>query len=197
MKDSRSAKKRADRLAQGARASFVAIDFETADHLPDSACALGMVRVEEGRVVSRAYRLIRPPRPSFAFTWLHGIGWEDVRHEPAFAEVWKELSVMLEGVGFLAAHNAPFDRGVLRACCAAAGLAPPQLPFECTVQVARRTWGIYPTKLDHVCRALGIPLRHHHAASDAEACAQILIAAAQEEPGRQPGAEPRAIRKRR
>ena len=141
-----------------------------------------MVRVEQGRIVSRAYRLIRPPRPSFAFTWLHGIGWEHVKDEPLFGDVWKEISGMLDGARFLAAHNAPFDRGVLRACCEAAGLTPPGLRFECTVKIARRTWGIYPTKLDDVCRALGIPLQHHHAASDAEACARIMIAAAAVEP---------------
>ena len=28
---------------------FVAIDFETADHGPDSACAVGLVRVEARR----------------------------------------------------------------------------------------------------------------------------------------------------
>ena len=156
----------------------MALDFETADYAADSACALGMVRVESGRIVSRDYRLIRPPRPHFAFTWLHGISWDQVRSEPPFGEVWAEMSRMVEGADFLAAHNAPFDRGVLRACCAGAGIEPPALRFECTVQVARRTWGIHPTKLDNVCRTLGIPLRHHHAGSDAEACARILIAAA-------------------
>jgi DNA polymerase-3 subunit epsilon len=45
------------------------------------------------------------------------------------------------------------------------------------VRLARRVWGIYPTRLSDVCRRLGIPLRHHDAASDAEACARIVIAA--------------------
>lgn len=157
----------------------MALDFETADYAADSACALGMVRVESGRIVSRDYRLIRPPRSRFAFTWLHGISWEQVRREPPFGDVWSDMSRMLEGADFLAAHNAPFDRGVLRACCAAYRIEPPALRFECTVRLARRTWGIYPTKLDNVCRALGIPLRHHHAGSDAEACARILMAAAE------------------
>ena len=156
---------------------FVAIDFETADSAPDSACAIGMVRVEEGSIVGQVTRLIRPPRPDILFTWLHGIAWHHVKDEPVFGDVWPELSPMLQGVDFIAAHNAPFDRGVLRACCAAAGLPAPTLPFQCTVQVARKVWGIRPTKLDNVCRHLGIPLRHHDAGSDAEACARILIAA--------------------
>ena len=157
--------------------SCVAIDFETADYGADSACAVGLVRVEDGRIVRRESRLIRPPRSEFAFTWIHGITWDDVRNQPTFGQVWPELSDIFDGVEFIGAHNAPFDRGVMRSCCAAAGLTPPDLPFKCTVQVARKTWSIRPTKLDNVCKALGIPLKHHDAASDAEACARILIAA--------------------
>jgi DNA polymerase-3 subunit epsilon len=156
---------------------FVAIDFETADRQPDSACAIGLVRVERERIVARDYRLIRPPRDSFDFTWLHGISWDDVRDQPTFKQLWPDLSVMFLGVDFIAAHNAPFDRNVLKACCRTAQLSPPDLPFKCTVQVARKVWSIRPTKLDNVCRRLGIPLKHHDAASDAEACARILIAA--------------------
>lgn len=166
----------------GAVSVFVAIDFETADPGPDSACAVGLVRVEGGRIARRESRLIRPPRPTFAFTWVHGIAWEDVAGQPPFGEVWPELEPVLEGADFLAAHNARFDRAVLEACCRAAGRAAPRLPFECTMMLARRVWGIRPTKLSDVCRALGIRLNHHEALSDAEACARIVIAAAKESP---------------
>ncbi len=157
---------------------FVAIDFETADNLPDSACAVGLVRVEGLKVVRREVVLIRPPRPRIVFSYLHGITWEMVADSPAFAEAWPALAPVLEGARFLAAHNAPFDRRVLAACCEAAGLSAPALPFTCTVQLARRTWGIHPTTLPHVCRRLGIGLIHHDPGSDAEACARIVIAAA-------------------
>jgi DNA polymerase III epsilon subunit-like protein len=56
--------------------TFVAIDFETADYKPDSACAVGLVRVENHQIVERAYTLIRPPRKKFVFTYYHGISWE-------------------------------------------------------------------------------------------------------------------------
>lgn len=159
--------------------TFIAIDFETADRGPDSACAVALVRVEEGRIIRREACLLRPPRPHFEFTYLHGISWEDVADKPTFGQAWPDLVGMLDGAQFLAAHNAPFDRGVLYACCEAAGLSPPFLPFRCTVQMARRVWGIYPTKLSHVCARLGLPLNHHDPLSDAEACARIVIAASQ------------------
>ncbi|MDD5656821.1 MAG: 3'-5' exonuclease [Elusimicrobia bacterium] len=165
---------------------FAAIDFETADAGPDSACALGIVRVRRGRVAKRFHRLIRPPRASFLYTYIHGITWGQVCLEPDFAHLWPQIAGELEGVKFLAAHNASFDRRVLEACCRAARIEPPRTPFVCTVQLARKTWSIFPTQLPMVCRKLKIPLNHHEALSDAEACARIVLAAGAE--GWTPGA---------
>ena len=155
--------------------TFVAIDFETADHGRDSACAVGLVRVEDGRIVQRVSQLIRPPRDHFEFTHVHGIRWSDVASAPTFAEAWPALTQLLVGASFLAAHNASFDRSVLNACCAAADLEAPSIIFQCSMKLARQTWGLYPTKLPDVCAHLGIPLKHHDAASDAEACARVFL----------------------
>lgn len=158
--------------------TFVALDFETASHDRASACAIGLVRVEQGRIVERATRLIRPANPYFSFTHIHDLTWDDVADEPSFREVWRDLKAMLYGAQFLAAHHAPFDKSVLNACCRQARLRPPPVPFVCTVALAREVWDIYPTKLPMVCRKLRIPLKHHDASSDAEACARIVLAAA-------------------
>jgi len=159
---------------------FAAIDFETACHDADSACAVGIVVVEHGEIISRLYETIRPPTRRFAFTHIHGLTWNDVKDARPFDAVWRAMGPALEGIEFLAAHNAPFDRGVLTACCRTYGLDMPDAGFLCTVQLARAKWNIRPTKLPDVCRHLGIPLRHHEADSDAEACAQIVIAAERE-----------------
>lgn len=158
---------------------FVAIDFETADYGADSACAVGLVKVEKGVITRREHHLIRPPRREFVFTYIHGIAWKHVSTKPTFKELWPSLTAVFEGARFLAAHNAPFDRGVLNACCAAAGAEAPALPFLCTVRLARKTWNLRPTKLPNVCAHLGIELKHHEALSDAVACAKIVLAAAQ------------------
>ncbi len=156
---------------------FVALDFETADHGRDSACAIALVRVEKNRIAQRVQHLIKPPRNQFVFSYLHGITWSDVARQPRFVELWPELSRIIKNVSFLAAHNAPFDQSVLYACCEMSGIKPPRIPFVCTVDIARKVWDIYPTKLPIVCSKLGICLDHHNAASDAEACAQIVLAA--------------------
>lgn len=159
---------------------FVAIDFETACNARDSACAVGVVRVSDGRIVGSAYHLIRPPSREFRFTWVHGITWADVESERDFGQIWPEIAPLFDGVDFISAHNAGFDRGVLSACCAAYGLSAPSIPFLCTVQLARDLWQLRPTKLPDVCRFLAISLDHHRADSDSRACAEIVIAAQQD-----------------
>jgi DNA polymerase-3 subunit epsilon len=159
---------------------FVAIDFETADYGADSACAVAVVSVRAGRIAECATRLIRPPRKRFVFTPIHGITWRMVRDQPEFGEVWRDVSGLLAHAEVLVAHNAAFDRNVLHTCCRAAGLTAPRLRFSCTVRAARQAWGVYPTSLPKVCRFLSIPLRHHDPASDAQACAQIALAAIQD-----------------
>lgn len=156
---------------------FTAIDFETADTGRDSACSVAVVRMQDGVEVDRASWLIRPPRRHFEFTHIHGITWAQVAQAPSFAELWPQLATHLGDAQFVAAHNAAFDRSVLYACCAQAGVDLPAQPFLCTVKLARRCWDLHPTKLPDVCRHLGIPLRHHDAESDASACAHIVNAA--------------------
>lgn len=158
---------------------FAAIDFETADYGADSACAVALVVVDGTQIIETGHFLIRPPRDRFQFTYIHGITWEHVKDQPTFGELWPTAKRLLDGVEFLAAHNASFDRNVLNACCMRFGLTAPRLPFQCTVQLARRTWNIRPTKLPDVCRYLKLPLKHHDAESDATACANIIIAARQ------------------
>ena len=71
--------------------TFVAIDFETANHHPDSACAVGLAAGQDGRIVRAQSFLIRPPSPEFVFTEVHGLRWEDVRGARTFGELWLSL----------------------------------------------------------------------------------------------------------
>lgn len=158
--------------------AFVAIDFETADFGRDSACAVALVRVENNEIVAKTHALIRPPRSRFLFTYIHGITWERVKHAPTFGEIWPKMAEeFLAGAEYFVAHNATFDKGVLEACCTKAGLPMPRLPFRCTVKLARQVWCLPSNKLNLVCEHLQIPLKHHDALSDAEACARIVLEA--------------------
>jgi DNA polymerase-3 subunit epsilon len=157
---------------------LVAIDFETANRQPNSACALGIVEIDRQTITREEIFLIRPPSYQFEFTHIHGIMWCDVSQAPNFQQVWQKIATMMATADAFVAHNASFDRRVLYACCDLYQIPHPQQPFICTVALARQRWNIYPTKLPDVCRHLNILLdRHHYALSDARACAEIAIAA--------------------
>lgn len=155
-----------------------AIDFETGCNNRASACAVGLARVRGGEITATMSRLIRPPEgmPIEAFfTGIHGITNAKVRKEPLFVEVWPELRTFIGG-DMLVAHNAEFDKGVLKAVLAYFGIFARLPRFECTLGLARRRWPYLPNhRLDTVCRHLGIGLRHHDALSDAVACAEIWM----------------------
>ncbi len=162
--------------------NFAAIDFETANGKRSSICSVGVVIVSGGQIVRRFHRLIRPT-PNYYFRYftesIHGIGYEDTQHEPPFPDVWAEVHPLIEGLP-LVAHNAGFDEGVLRGAHEAYDMDyPNDYRFYCTLRAARRQFPlsvIRNHRLPTVCAHLGIEMgRHHHALSDAEACAQIAI----------------------
>lgn len=158
---------------------IVAIDFETANERRDSACAIGLSRVEGGRVVRTQEFLIRPPEIRFTpFTVaIHGIRPDDVRNAPEFPEIWDRIAPDLSGATLLA-HNASFDMSVLRAMLEHYGLAVPSHGFLCTLVTSRRLWpDLERHKLNYLSWHFGIELDHHKAGSDARACAEIALRA--------------------
>lgn len=154
---------------------YVALDFETSGYVAHSACAVGLCRIEDGVVTDSFYSLIRPPSSRVLFTHVHGLTWPMLKDAPTFTELWPQLVAFMEGSHALLAHNAGFDRRVLHASCQALELVQPQLPFLCTLKGARRSLPLASRALDSVCGYFGIPLDHHHAGSDARACAEIYL----------------------
>jgi DNA polymerase-3 subunit epsilon len=156
---------------------IVAIDFETATNRADSACALSLVTIRNGKVVGEKTFLIRPPRQAFRWTRLHGISWEDVKSSPTFAELVPKINRIIRGADYIAAHSAGFDRKIMYTCYGSSGHRPPGIPFICTSKIAKCVWKMPRYALDVVCKRLRIPLVHHDPTSDANACARILLAA--------------------
>ena len=160
---------------------FVAIDFETANYATDSACAIGLVKCLGGEIVATKELLIRPPTPFFAWRCvaIHGLRFKDVRHQPTFDVLWRRELRDFAGDFPLLAHNAPFDRTILRETLARYALTPPQVHWGCTLQMARKILGHDLTyqqpnfKLNSVAAHFGITFRHHNALEDSLAAARI------------------------
>lgn len=74
----------------------------------------------------------------------------DVEDQPTFDQCWKSIKPFFEGIDFAVAHNAGFDKGVLRACCRRYAITPPDLDFQCTMKLSRR----YSTPIPPTARRL-------------------------------------------
>lgn len=161
---------------------FTAIDFETANSSPASACSVGLVRVRGGEVVATTGWLIQPPPGHDEFQeWnvrIHGIQPEDVLSAATWVDQFDRLCAFA-GADVLVAHNAGFDLNVLRRASEATGQLCPPYRSLCSLQVARKTYVLDSYRLPVAAAAAGFEeFAHHDALADARACAQIVIDAA-------------------
>lgn len=161
--------------------NFTAIDFETATGKRSSACAIGIVTVENGEITEEFYSLIQPPGNEYfgMNIGVHGIRPSDTEEAPTFAELYPEIKKRLLG-RTLVAHNEVFDRSVLKRTMEHYQLDYTELEladrWECTMKIYKAK-GFVPYKLNACCERLGIPLKHHEALSDAIGCARLYLQA--------------------
>ena len=163
--------------------NFTAIDFETANSSSASACSVGLVKVHDGKVVDRASWFIQPAPGHDAFLeWnikIHGITPADVVGAATWGAQLPDLVAFADG-DHLVAHNAGFDLGVISKASTVAGLIVPDFNYVCSLQVARRTYHLDSYRLPVAAMAAGFEdFAHHDALADSEACAAIMIHAAQ------------------
>lgn len=159
--------------------NFTAIDFETANGSPASPCAVGLVKVVEGKIVDTYSTLIQPPYPQDWFEpfniKVHGITPDDVKDAPSWDVALEQMLTFISGDDLIA-HNAGFDMGVLKASALAIDAVLPDLRYGCSLIMARKTYNLESYKLNQVAYAIGIEeFNHHDALADSEACARIVI----------------------
>jgi DNA polymerase-3 subunit epsilon len=163
-----------------ATAEFTVVDTET-NGLGGDACELvevGIVLVGGGELHNRWSSLVRPSAPlRRSIRRLTGITQEMVDTAPTLEEVLPALEPKLVGRP-LVAHNAPFDRRVLRQAFGRIGLDWPEVPVLCTAALARALLPLQKERrLGALAEALGIEVSvAHRALADAETCAQVLCA---------------------
>jgi DNA polymerase-3 subunit epsilon len=163
-----------------ATAEFVVVDTET-NGLGGEACELvevGTVLVGGGELHDRWSSLVRTSAPlRGSIRRLTGISQEMVQGAPPLEEVLPVLAQKLRG-RLLVAHNAPFDRRVLRQAFERIGLEWPQQPVLCTAALARALLPLQrERRLGALADALGIEVEvAHRALADAQTCARVLCA---------------------
>ena len=122
--------------------NFTAIDFETATGKKYSACAVGIITVEKGKIIDEYNSLIQPPDNEYLYynTNVHGITENDTVYTPFFPDVFPEIRKRLQGKTIVA-HNESFDRSVLQKTMEYYDLDYSELnisnPWECTLKIYR------------------------------------------------------------
>jgi DNA polymerase III epsilon subunit-like protein len=158
---------------------FTAIDFETANSNRGSVCAVGLVKVRDGKVVDQASWLIKPPPGIDHFdpinVEIHGIRERDVVH----AADW-EMSI--EGIlqfaceDHLVAYDAPYDASVMRTATEHLRLDLPAKDFYCAQELAQAHLELPKHHLNDVLEALKLPPVHYHEpGTNALACANVVL----------------------
>jgi DNA polymerase-3 subunit epsilon len=165
---------------QIASAEFLVVDTET-NGLGGDACELvelGCVLVGGGELHDRWSSLVRVSAPlRRSIRRLTGISHEMVQDAPSLEEVLPRLERELRG-RLMVAHNAPFDRRVLRQAFTRVGLDWPEQPVLCTAALARALLPLQrERRLGALAEALDIEVEvAHRALPDAETCARVLCA---------------------
>ena len=163
--------------------SYCAIDFETANKHRGSPCAVGLTRVEAGKITQSVVYRMRPPEEVDYFdnfnVALHGITSAMVMKQPRFADRLPEILDFAKSHPLIA-HNAAFDLGVIADAARLSSSELPPLDFACTLVLARKTYDLLSYRLPFVAEAAGVKIeRHHDPAEDARASAEILLAIAE------------------
>ena len=156
---------------------IVVLDFETTglSHAMDRIIEVGAVKLDQGQIVDELSILCNPGvplRPKISeITGITDLMLEG-RESPA-----EGVQKLLDFIGDcpVAAHNAPFDMGMLQAECRRMGVSFHASVID-TLVFSRK---LYPQQKSHrlgaVCRLLGVSLKNaHRAVHDAAATAQCL-----------------------
>lgn len=156
---------------------IVVVDFETTGLSPavDRIIEIGAVKLQDGQVLDELSILCDPGVPlKPRITEITGITDLMLRGKESPAEGVAKLLAFI-GDCPVAAHNVPFDMGMLAAECQRMGISF-HAPALDTLVLARR---LYPKQNSHrlgaLCRLLGVSLKNaHRAVHDAAATAQCL-----------------------
>lgn len=166
--------------------TYCIVDIEATggNHRSGRIIEVGMVKVQQGNIVSEYSVLINPLQSMDKYvSKLTGITDADLKHAPEFGEVADDMLDFL-GDAIFVAHNATFDYTYLRTEFKRAGIDYNANQL-CTLDLSRK---LFPEEesysLGKLSRSLGIQVEdRHRALGDAAATARLFIKCTQETGG--------------
>ena len=158
--------------------NFIALDFETANHYRKSICSIGLVKVENGKIVDEFYSLVKPTPFNFEplLTKIHGLTEVDCLNAPEFKYLWPSVSSWFHNQVILG-HNVSFEKSVLKHLSLEYQIDFNVMDFLCTLNISRKLLPeLENHKLPKIYNHLfNKKMRHHNALDDARAAAEIMI----------------------
>lgn len=152
--------------------NFTAIDFETMTAETTSACAVGVVQVNNGVIMQEYYTLIKPIPDDREHTneFVHGITPAMVENAPNFKKVFPIIAELI-GDNTIVCHNRGADIPILESCMRHYRLSGIDTDKNlCTYELTGKS-------LVDACEEYNISMGcHHNALDDARACANVLLA---------------------
>lgn len=150
--------------------TFVSLDFEYLYHSRyDTPCAVAMVKIVDNVIVGKYYTLIYQPKMSLRLAPNNGITPEMITSAPQYDKVYEDMVYFTAGFPIVA-HNASTERKVLTDTPHPSHL--PDLSNHYFIDTDALSGH---RSLPALCEEYGIPLNHHNALSDAEACAEVYL----------------------
>lgn len=159
---------------------FIAIDVETANADLASICQVGLVTVRDGKIAETWSSLV-DPEDFFDFinVEIHGIDEQTVAGAPKFPDMYRGFTDRTAGLTVVS--HTSFDRVAITSAANKYQLPASPRTWLDSARVARRAWpDRYSQRgygLANITADLGIEFKHHDAAEDARAAAEIMLRA--------------------
>ena len=159
---------------------FVAIDVETANSDASSICQIGLALVTDTGAIHSVDLYIDPQCAFDGFNVnLHGINEETVSGKPTFDDTIQYLRAFLQRHPLIQHSN--FDKQAIDKACKRYDLPPLRTNWHDSVVIARKAWPEFKGNgghgLGNLKEVLNLDFKHHDAAEDAKAAAQVVLLA--------------------
>lgn len=158
--------------------SFVAIRFDYSDFDLASACAIGLVKVQNGKPTDSLYRAFMPNDDGFIFVddagQTGGLRMADIEALEGFETLWPEVDKFIGDLP-LVANSAHTYMKTLEILWSEFGQFVPPRPFLCTQVIGRRITDLGSFNLDYFAHSFGYEMPETPTALD-KATATAVIA---------------------
>lgn len=153
---------------------YVVMDLENPNFRQNSICAIGVILVNDNKVVEKKYSLINPEDSFDRINMdITKIAPHMVKESPTLPEYWPEIEELLVN-NIVVGHNITYDLRVLSKSLQRYNIPVPDFNFICTLSLSRKNLNLDSYKLENIAKHLHIIYNPHNAIEDARAAQELF-----------------------